>query len=245
MPVTGHDLGLEDDPVARRRGHGPRQLLGTEQAKQRRLGQGQQGREGGDDGALEAAGLEEGVDLVEQHLEVERHHELGVAVLHLLGQLGDGIEGVEIDDGAAGLQDGKEEDDEGGGVGQEQPDLGALPDPEPLQPERRPVDLLADLRVGEGFAEKVGAVEVAEPVHRVVEQPVQRRDLKRHVPIDAARVVIEPRHGRLRRVGRWPGADHRSHPRCLPGLACTAQYSVAGRLLPDSCGPFLQMQTGP
>ena len=86
---------------------GARQLLALEQPEQRRLGAGQQGREGADDGALQRP-ASAGLDLVEQQLEVERHHQFGVAVLHLLGRAPpSGIERIVVDDRAAGFEHGK------------------------------------------------------------------------------------------------------------------------------------------
>ncbi len=215
VAVAGHHLGFEDDFLARRRIQRPRQVLRLEQPEQGGLGHRQKRGEGGDDGALQAPRLEQRLHLAEQHLQVERHHQLGVAVLHLLRQLGDGVERVEVDDRPAGLHHGEEEDDEGRRVRQEQSDLGALAHAEPLQPARGALHLLADLAIGEGLAEEGRAGVVGIGGDRVVEKLVERRDAQRLMPVDAIRIVVEPRHARLRRVGRSRGAAFR-HPRASP-----------------------------
>ena len=51
---------------------------------------------------------------------------LAPLIARLMRQLGDRIERVEIDDGAAGFEDAVIEDDEGGRVGQQQSDIHAL-----------------------------------------------------------------------------------------------------------------------
>ena len=205
---VGQQVAFEDDAVARGRGLRPGEVLRFEQPKQRRLGGGQQRRERAYERARQHLRLQKRIDLVEEHLQVERHHELGVAVLDLAGELADRIEGIVVDDGAAGFQHGEEVDDEGRGVGQEQADLRALLDAVALQSGRGLIDEAADLGVAQRLAEKV--VQGSCPCRATVSSSrrIERSHRQRHAPIDPARVALEPRQGG---GGRCPG--------CCGGLA--------------------------
>ncbi len=161
----------------RRRAAPRRQLARLEQPEQHRLGARQQAGTG-HHGALQRAGGQQRLDLVEQHLQVERDHQLGLAVLDLEGQFLERVERVVVDDRAAGLEDGVVVDDEGRRVRQEQADLGALRDAELLQAGRGAVDQPADLAVSQALAEEIGAGPAADVGDGLVEQLPQRRGSK-------------------------------------------------------------------
>ena len=145
--------------------------------------------------------LQQRVDLVEQHLEVERHHHLGVAVLDLDGELADRVEGVVVDDRAPGFEHGEEVDDERRRVRQEQADLGSLLDAEALQARRRAIHEVCDLGIRQRLAEEVRAHEASVAGGGIVEQGVKGGHTQRHAPVDAARVAAEPwQVGRRRRI---------------------------------------------
>ena len=189
--VLAH-IGVGDDVGCHRRLRRVGQVLALEELEEHRLGARQQGREGGDDRPLQRAGLHQAFHLVEQQLEIERDHQLGLAVLDLEGQLLERVEGVVVDDRAAGLQRGEVVNDEGRAVRHQEPHLGALLDAELLQPGGRPIDHAADLSVAQDLAQEVGAGTRGVLGDRVVEQLVEGGRGELLVPVDALGVAIEP-----------------------------------------------------
>ncbi len=114
------------------------------------------------DSAFERVVRDQALDLVEQHLQIERDHQLGFAVLGLEGQLFKRIERVEIDDDAARFEDRVIKDDERRGIRKKEPDLGALHDADLLQARRGAVNQFSDVGISqrsaqEGCARIVGA----------------------------------------------------------------------------------------
>src|SRR5262249_47650474 len=146
------------------------QLLGLEKLEQHRLGRGQKRGKGGHHRPSQAAALQQCCDLVEQQLEVERDHQLGLAVAQLEGELLKRVERVIVYDRRAELQGGVEVDDEGRAIRHQQTDLAALANAEPLQPGGSAIDRAADLGVAQRLAEEVRAWACAVAGDSLIEQ---------------------------------------------------------------------------
>jgi hypothetical protein len=153
-------------------GRNPGDLLALEQLEYGLLRERQGIDHAADDHLLERRPLHDGRQLWMQAAHVEGDDDASFGILELAEDLRLGIEGIDVDDGAANLQHRIVEDDKVRTVGQKQPDLHALADTKLLEALGGAVDEAADLAIAVLFAEEVDTSIVRKPSDGVVENRV-------------------------------------------------------------------------
>ena len=176
-----------------------------------RTGRGRHLGEFADDEFFEAGRCEQLLGLGIERGEVERHQDVGLAVIDLELERGERVQGGIVDDRAAGFEHAEEGDDILGRVGQEEADMHARADAELLEPRGGAVRQRLQFRVGDPLAHELERRLGAEPLGGVVEHALHRREVERRV------------RAHLRRKGLHPGLNrHRLSSRSSP-------HSVARR----------------
>ena len=170
-----------------------------EQREEQALGERQNLRHGADDQGLDPALLQHGLHFRIEHLEVQRHHDVGVRILDLVQQFLFRIERTVVHHRAAGLEDAVVGNHELRTVRQEQADLDALADAEALEAGRGTVHQMSHFGICVLLAEKVENVVRWKAVHRIVHQSPDRLAGKLLIPLDVFRVFFQP-HGVVHRV---------------------------------------------
>src|SRR5262249_51061137 len=122
---------------------------------------------------------------------VAGHHELGAAVAGLVLDLLLAVQGIEVDDCAARLEDPVIENDEGRAVGHQQPNLHALADPECLEALGCLIRQSADFGKAQPLAHEMGAGARAVGDDGVVEQACEQGRPDFHAPVVVLGVAFE------------------------------------------------------
>jgi len=169
-----------------------RDVLAPDEGEQPVLGERQNTCHLGDDDLLQPGLLKHPVNLVVEHGKIQRDHDVDLAVLDLACDFALGIERVEVDDRAAGLQDAIVADDEIRCVGQEQSDLRALAHAERLEAAGRSVHQRADFGIGVAFVHEIDAGTVGKLLDGFLHQAVERSRRNLGMPIDIGRIAAFP-----------------------------------------------------